>query len=168
MKWITSTFDRVLLGWYGLFAFVALIFEPLYYFGCDWNGKICPLATESSLIFYTKEIWLFYAQWDPLFYNIPLWLRVLCSIEVFIFGPLYLVVVIGLINDSSWLFPVTLLFSGALVYSTIVYFLMEIIEFLPGTNLLMVFIVNIPWTIVPILLTGRILMKVNKRTRKQD
>ena len=155
MKDLSST-DKGLVAWFCLFAFVALIFEPLYYFGCDWHGHSCVGAENNAIVDATRKIWLIYASWDPIFYDIPNWLRVLSCIEVFIFGPLYLVVAIGLWNNSPWLESVALPFCGALVYSTIVYFAMELIENIPNTNYFAVFFVNIPWTIVPILLWLRL------------
>jgi hypothetical protein len=132
-----------------LFGFVALVFEPLYYFGCDWNGLVCTNACTSSLIDAVRNVWLIYAAWDPIFLDIPLWLRVLCSIEVFIFGPLYVVVAVGLWTRGTWLRIIAQPFCGALIYSTFVYFAMEYLESVPNTNFLLVFLVNIPWTIVP-------------------
>ena len=157
-KWLKSSLDYFIFYWYCLFAFVALIFEPLYYYGCNWNGLSC--LTEGNLILhYTKHIWLFYAQWDPMFYQVPMWLRVMCSIEVFIFGPLYLLTAIGMVYDTAWFVQMSLPFAGALIYSTIVYFAMEIIENMPGTNMVVVFLVNLPWTIVPIMLVYQIVSK---------
>jgi hypothetical protein len=138
----------------------------LYYFGCNWNGELCPLASSSEIIRHTRDIWLFYAQWDPLFINIPMWLRVMCAIEVFVFGPLYLIVAIGMVSNSKWLPYIAHPFSGALFYSTLVYFAMEIIEYSPGnTNMTAIFLVNIPWTILPVLLSYRIFVIQNKNSQ---
>jgi hypothetical protein len=99
-----------------------------------------------------RDIWRIYAHWDPLFLTPPDWLKVLCTIEVFIFGPLYVMIAIGLQSNATWLKPIGYCFSGALVYSTIVYFTMEILESAQGTNFSLVFLVNCPWTFVPLLL----------------
>ena len=120
---------------------------------------MCELANSNETIQLVRSIWLIYCRWDPMFYVVPMWLRVLCSIEVFLFGPLYAVVAFGIWTKAKWLTTVTLPFSGALVYSTIVYFAMEIIESLPGTNMPIVFAVNLPWTIVPIILMYRVLQE---------
>jgi uncharacterized protein (DUF983 family) len=58
------------------------------------------------------------------------------------------------------------LFSGALIYSTIVYFVMEILEADARTNLWMIFLVNIPWTIIPILSTYRIATLIKRSQLK--
>lgn len=147
--------DTTLIAWLIVFAFTAVAFEPLYYFGCDWSSA-CPASAHSSLLSHVRDLWRIYVAWDPLFDHPPLWLRILCTIEVFVFGPLYAITAYGLYFRKPWLPVVAYCFSGALVYSTIVYFLMEALENFPGTNLLAVFLVNIPWTIVPMVLIFRL------------
>lgn len=154
--WLKSSLDYFIFSWFCLFAFVALIFEPLYYFGCDWNGLTCPLAASNDVVNHTRNLWMIYAAWDPMFYVVPMWLRVMCYIEVFIFGPLYVITVYGMYYAAPWFSSVALPFAGALIYSTIVYFAMEVIENMPGTNMWLVFAVNLPWTIIPLLLVYRI------------
>eukprot|EP01039_Chlorochromonas_danica_P006205 gene6205-6843_t len=154
--------EVLLFVWYLIFAFTALVFEPLYYFGCNWNGLTCTLAHNSPLLEIIRQIWFIYAHYDPIFYDMPLWLRILCGIEVFLFGPLYVLTAWGLYKKTPWLNFVALPFSGALIYSTIVYFAMEVLEEVEGTNLLVVFLVNLPWTIIPILLLYR-LYQIDKK-----
>ena len=149
---VFDNMEVFLIVWFAVFGFTALVFEPLYYFGCAWDGLSCPAAQSSTLMKHVQAIWHIYCQWDPLFYNPPLWLRVLCSIEVFLFGPLYCVIVYGLLYKLKWIAPLAYGFSGALIYSTIVYFLMEYYENLPNTNFVAVFLVNCPWTFVPMVL----------------
>jgi hypothetical protein len=151
-----TTLDAVLIFVFVLFGFVALIFEPLYYFGCRWQGDLCPLS-PFLVVRETGKIWNIYCHWDPLFKNVPLWLQVLCCIEVFVFGPLYLVCAFGLKYRRTWLNNIALPFCGALVYSTLVYFAMEILDIQAGTNLPLVFVINIPWTIFPIVLGYRVI-----------
>ncbi len=154
--WLQNDLDLYIFNFFVLFGFVALIFEPLYYFGCQWNGVECPLAKTNALIAVIRDIWMFYGQWDPLFKVVPLWLQVMCSIEVFIFGPLYVYVALAMKYNWQSLATIGPLFGGALIYSTIVYFAMEVLEADENTNMLMIFLVNIPWTIVPILSSYRI------------
>lgn len=148
------------------FGFIAIIFEPLYYFGCNWNLNSC-FQSSSSVIRIVGSIWSIYCQWDPLFISPPLWLKVMCTIEVFIFGPLYLITAYGLRNGKRWLSTVALPFAGALFYSTVVYFAVEYIENMPGTNMFMVILVNVPWTIVPVLLINEILNGDSKPDKVQ-
>lgn len=148
--------DVFIFAWYCLFGFVAMVFEPLYYFGCNWDGISCPLAAEYPIIGHIRDIWAIYNQFDPMFFNVPKWLQVMCMIEVFIFGPLYLIFAYGFYNKTWWLRDFALPFSGALIYSTIVYFAMEALEMVPGTNMAVVFAVNLPWTILPCLVLYRL------------
>jgi hypothetical protein len=153
-----STADKALISTLVLFSFVALVFEPLYYFGCNWSdvSDSCD-GSPYAIVRGAAVLWRIYSkQWDPMFIDIPVWLRVMCAIEVGLFGPLYAVCAFGLWRRSEWLPPVAYLFSGALLYSTIVYFAMEVIELLPGTNLPMVFLINIPWSILPVVLSWRV------------
>lgn len=147
--------DKLLISTFWVFAFTALVFEPLYYFGCDWQYSQCH-SSPFYVVRVVGEVWAIYNQWDPMFWDIPLWLRIMCAVEVLIFGPLYAVTAYGLQFRSKWLPYIALPFAGALFYSTIVYFAMEFIEDRSGTNHLMVFIVNIPWSIFPLLLCHRI------------
>ena len=159
-----TSLDYNLIAWFIVFTFTAIVFEPLYYFGCDWS-LACPAAANSSLLSNTRDLWAIYVSWDPLFDHPPLWLRVLCTIEVFLFGPLYALTAYGLYFQRPWLPAVAYSFSGALVYSTIVYFLMEILENVPGTNFTAVFLVNIPWTIVPLMLVHRLVSVPSSRLK---
>jgi hypothetical protein len=148
--------DRVLIFVFWLFAFVALVFEPLYYYGCNWELSNCQ-HSPFQIIQIVGKIWAIYDQWDPLFISIPLWLQIMCTIEVFLFGPLYAICAYGLQTKAQWLPAVALPFCGALFYSTIVYFAMEFLDPLPETNLFAVIVVNIPWSIFPVLLAWRVL-----------
>lgn len=148
--------DFTLICVFWIFAFTALVFEPMYYFGCNWDYANCATSTF-PLVAEVGEVWKIYNQWDPLFFSPPPWLKVMCTIEVLIFGPLYALSAYGLQVNACWLPYVALPFCGALFYSTVVYFAMEFIYMEPGTDPLMVFIVNIPWSIFPVLLSWRVL-----------
>mmetsp|Transcript_8606 Transcript_8606/g.12843 ORF Transcript_8606/g.12843 Transcript_8606/m.12843 type:complete len:166 (-) Transcript_8606:51-548(-) len=148
---ISMWFEKPLVMTLWLFAFVALVFEPLYYFGCDWSYEGCA-ASPHEIVVIVGNIWKIYCDWDPLFLDIPSWLRVMCIIEVFVFGPLYAICAYGLQYNAKWLPNIALPFSGALFYSTVVYFAMEFAYIVPGTNVFMVFVVNVPWSIAPVFL----------------
>ena len=172
-----TTIDQIFINIFYLFAFIALIFEPIYYYGCNWNYNQCIyyIIIEYEFINIFKyihniilDLWYFYNNsYDPLFFNIPTWLQVLCSIEVFLFGPCYFItayyynIFVKNPKNNKWYLYFILLFFGSLIYSTIVYFSMEIIENIPNTNMSMVFVVNLPWTIVPILCGSRIIYIYN-------
>lgn len=148
--------DVALARWFWLFAFCGCVFEPLYYAGCNWNGAECGDGV-------VPRIWRLYSSWDPLFLDMTapslLWLRVMCTLECVVFGPCYAAVAVGLQPfrpeglHTPWLQPLALLFSGALVYSTVVYFAMEVVlANSSGADMTMVFLINGPWTVIPCIL----------------
>ena len=119
-----AALEHVLVVSLWLFCFVALVFEPLYYYGCNWHDRnaSCDQSSNNSLVRATAKIWRIYTHWDPVFAECPLWLRVMCTVEVFVFGPLYGVCAYGLQHRIPWILQnVINSFSGALLYSTIVY-----------------------------------------------
>jgi hypothetical protein len=158
--------DDLLVIVLSIFAFTALVFEPLFYFGCNWNYDWC-MYEKFYLVSLTKKIWSIYIQWDPLFLRPPHWLKVLSCIEVFIFGPLYALSAYGLNKRKWWLPFLVLPFTGALFYSTIVYFAMEFVYTEPGTNLNYVLLINIPWSIFPLWLAYRVINITSQSSMKK-
>lgn len=180
MKLKLEVVDHTFICIFYLFAFIGLIFEPIYYFGCNWKYSQCIYYNISSYFDIFRyvhniilDLWYWYnASFDPIFLNMPLWLQVLCGIEVFVFGPCYLLtayyykIYLQCPVDNRWFLYFSLIFSGALVYSTVVYFTMEILDTVPNTNMAMVFIVNLPWTIVPILFVWRVISMYYKDSNR--
>ena len=97
-----------------------------------------------------NRIWRIYADWDPLFIRVPPFLRIMCGLEVFVFGPCYLIsaMVLRCRVLPPWFPCFSLFFSGALFYSTVLYFAYEWL-FAPSAyvNVTMVALVNAPWAI---------------------
>ncbi len=130
-----------------LFAFISFVMEIFTTFGVDLKTAADPFG----------KLWYFYASsWDPLFLNPPLYLRVMSGIDAFIFGPLYLVAAYGLARAREWVRIPGLIMVSAVVYSTLVYFGVEFIGETARANLMMVVLINIPYTIVPLLLGFRL------------
>lgn len=141
-------FDSFLVFWFSLFAVSSLVFEPFIVFGVD-------LSTTSDIF---GRTWYWYASsFDPIFVATPLWLRIMCGIDAFVFGPFYLVLIYALVRARNWIRVPALLYGAAIVYSTIVYFGYEFLDTAnrAEANLLAVFLVNVPFTIVPLLLMWR-------------
>lgn len=159
--------DRVLIISFWMFAFIALVFEPLVYFGClsaegvsvsaDWRISHCKDG-------YIQDIWRLYASWDPLFIRVPPFLRIMCGIEVFIFGPSYMICALCLSMriPPLWFPAFALFFAGSLFYSTLLYFAYEML-FAPAAfvNMSMVILINIPWSIIPIILAYRAMQMIS-------
>jgi hypothetical protein len=139
--------DRVLVAFFVLFAFTSLAMEPYVVLPVDLARATDPLG----------RLWYFYAKsWDPLFLDPPLFLRVMCAIDMFLFGPFYLVLIYAFVKRKNWIRVPGLLFVAAIVYSTIVYFAVELIGEAGRANLFWVVVVNIPYTLVPLWLGWRL------------
>tara|TARA_R110002050_G_scaffold37674_1_gene93356 strand:+ start:37 stop:462 length:426 start_codon:yes stop_codon:yes gene_type:complete len=114
-------------------------------------------------------------MFDPIFLDIPVFLRIMCVFDTFVNGPFYLATFLTFYNNLQlsifrntdrkkkwwWFYSRIMcpLSSGALIYSTLVYFGYEVWEewYVLGRNdLLWVFIINGPWTVAPIWLLWRV------------
>ncbi len=138
--------DRALIVCFGLFAFTSICMEPYITFGVDLARATGPLG----------RAWYFYARsWDPLFLEQPAYMRVMTGIDEWVYGPMYLVLIYAFVRRRTWIRVPALLFSGAVIYSTLVYFLTEFVSEGHRANLAMVTVVNIPYTIVPCVLAWR-------------
>ena len=108
----------------------------------------------------TGRLWLFYAKtFDPIFLNLPLWLRIVCSLDTILFGPFYAVSAYAFWTkqqEARWYELIALPMAGALLYSTVVYFAYEIIAESGRASLVWVFVINLPWTLAPVLLVARL------------
>jgi hypothetical protein len=142
----SPTFDRVLIAFFSLFAFTSIFMEPYVTFGVDLARATDPLG----------RAWYFYARkWDPLFLSPPVYLRVMTGIDEWVYGPMHLVLVYAFVRRRGWIRLPALLYCGAIIYSTLVYFLTEFVSEGHRANLVMVTVVNLPYTIVPCLLAWR-------------
>jgi hypothetical protein len=139
-------FDLLLVATFALFAFTSLVMEMYIVFGVD-------LRDPGSDPF--ARAWALYCTWDPIFLDTPLWLRIMCGIDGFVFGPFYLVLVWALAKERAWIQLPALLYAAAIVYSTIVYFGYEFIAEAGRADMTMVVLVNIPYTIMPLALAWR-------------
>jgi hypothetical protein len=140
-----SRSDKILVGCFALFALTSLVMEPYFVFGIDYQ-RHDPFAAG----------WRFYSQFDPAFLDRPMWLRIICAIDLFVFGPFYLVLIYAFVKQRSWIRIPALLYVSAIVYSTVLYFAWEFINERDRANLWVVVAVNIPYTLVPLWLARRV------------
>ena len=142
-------FDVLLVFFFCVFATSSLIYEQFIVFGVD-------LSTTTDIF---GRSWYWYARsFDPIFLDAPLWLRIMCTIDAYVFGAMYLVLIFAFVKGRNWIRIPALLFASTIVYSTLVYFGWEFFDEAnrEEANLLAVFVVNIPYTIVPVLLMWRV------------
>jgi hypothetical protein len=141
-------FDAVLVFFFCVFATSSLIYEQFIVFDVD-------LSSTTDIF---GRSWYWYARsFDPVFLDTPLWLRIMCTIDAYVFGPMYLVLIYAFVKGRNWVRIPALLYGAAIVYSTIVYFGWEFLDTAnrEQANPFAVFVVNIPYTIVPLLLMWR-------------
>ena len=139
--------DRLLIAFFALFAFTSICMEPYITFGVDLARATSPLG----------RAWHFYARtWDPLFLEQPAYMRVMTGIDEWVYGPMYLVLIYAFLRRREWIRRPALLYCGAIIYSTLVYFLTEFVSEGHRANLPMVVVVNMPYTIIPCLLAWRL------------
>jgi hypothetical protein len=140
-------FDLVLVAFFALFAFTSLVMEPYFVFGVDYHRAGDPFAAG----------WLLYAtRWDPAFLDRPLFLRIMCGIDLFVFGPFYFVLIYAFAKERDWIRIPGLVYVSAIVYSTVEYFAWEFIGERNRADMLMVVGCNIPYTLVPLALGWRL------------
>lgn len=148
--------DSLLLCTFSMFLFVAWLFEPLVIYLCGWEG----LPTAECQQYLTGRLWLFYAEkFDPIFLALPLWLRIVCSLDTLLFGPFYTLSLYAFATgaqEARWYELTALPVSGALFYSTVVYFAYEVLAESHRASLVWVFVINLPWTLAPLLLFVRL------------
>ncbi len=133
---------------------IAWTLEPAFYVTHRrWWPSEQPLsATEEAVL----SVWRLYTFFDPVFEDPPAWLVYMCWIEVLLFGPLYFVSAFAIARDAWWRRHVVLPFAGALLYSTLLYYLLELSHPVPHTNAAVVLLVNAPWTLLPLLLVAAV------------
>ena len=143
------TLDAVLVFFFCVFATSSLVYEQFIVFAVD-------LSTTTDVF---GRSWYWYARsFDPVFLDTPLWLRIMCTIDAYVFGPMYLILIYAFVKGRNWVRIPALLYGSAIVYSTLVYFGWEFLDERnrAEANLLAVVIVNIPYTVVPLLLMWRV------------
>jgi hypothetical protein len=141
--------DLFLVFWFCVFALSSFVFEQFVIFGVDLSTTTDPFG----------RTWYWYARsFDPVFLDPPLWLRIMCTIDGYIFGAFYPVFIYAFVRGCNWVRIPALLYGSAIVYSTLVYFGWEFLDETnrQSANLLAVVIVNIPYTLVPLLLMWRV------------
>lgn len=141
--------DAVLVFFFCVFAATSLVYEQYIVFDVD--------LSKTTDVF--GRSWYWYARsFDPIFLETPLWLRIMCTVDAYVFGPMYLVLIFAFIKACNWVRVPALVYGSAIVYSTVVYFGWEFLDARnrAEANLLAVTIVNIPYTVVPLLLMWRV------------
>ncbi len=140
-------FDLMLVAWFVVFAFTSLVMEMYITFRVDLASATDPFG----------RVWFWYANsFDPVFLDPPYFLWLMCTLDGFVFGPFYLVLIAAFVRGWNWIRLPAIIYVSAIVYSTAIYFGVEFAEEAHRADLPMVLLINIPYTIVPIVLLGRV------------
>jgi hypothetical protein len=140
-------FDLALVCCFALFAFTSLVMEPYAVFSIDLHRAGDPFAAG----------WLLYAsRWDPVFLDPPLFMKIICAFDLFLYGPFYLVLIYAFVKRRDWIRIPALLYVTAICFSTGEYFIWEFISERGRADMTMVVLVNVPYMIVPLLLAWRV------------
>ncbi len=140
-------FDLLLVAFFVVFAFTSLVMEMYIAFDVD-------LAAATDLF---GRGWHWYAvSFDPIFLDPPTFLWLMCTFDAFVFGPFYLVLIYAFVRRRNWIRVPALIYGAAIVYSTIIYFGIEVLDEAHRADLLWVFVINIPYTVVPLVLCWRV------------
>jgi hypothetical protein len=137
-----KTIRNGLILLYAVFTLTSLLFEPYIAFDAALSAhNFDPI----------RFLWRFYARhWDPLFENAPGYLRIMCGMDIFLFGTFHALATYSLIQGKRWLWPIPVaLYAGAITYSVVLYFIDEFVSNLPGTNFSMVIVLNVAYGLVP-------------------
>jgi len=141
--------DVFLVACFGVFSISSFVYEQFIIFGID--------LAEATDVF--GRTWHWYASsFDPVFLDPPLWLRIMCTIDGYVFGAFYPVFIYAFVRGRNWVRIPALIYGSAIVYSTLIYFGWEFLDTAnrAAANLPVVILVNVPYTIVPLLLMWRV------------
>jgi hypothetical protein len=122
---------------------LAILFVVLFIGWLGSDGGATFGLIDRSTGWYANEV-------DPIFRNPPSWL-VTSGWFGFAFGPLYALAAYGLFRKSPWVCYVVLPLVGMAVVANGIYLIEDLSGDVPPINLTWFYILNVPYTLVPIL-----------------
>jgi hypothetical protein len=148
--------DRFFFGCFVVFILVAFVHEPLFYYYCGWDGLRHNSCTNSTI----AAIWNGYARYDPVYFDMPLWMALMIGFDSTLLAPFYLYAAYILWTgkvDTPLFRAIAYTICGGLIYAMILYIAWEVLSANQyQTALLPVIAYNVPWGIVPLLLVFRL------------
>lgn len=145
-----------------LFTLVAFVHEPLFYLYCGWDGLRNGTCGDTAV----GRLWVSYAQADPAYFDVPLWMALMIGFDTFLLSPFYVYSIYALWHgrvDTPLYRAIGFSVCGGLVYAMVLYLLWEVLMVKQtGAQLLAVTAFNIPWGLVPLLLIVRLYWGMKK------
>jgi hypothetical protein len=148
--------DRFFFASFIAFILVAFVHEPLFYYYCGWDGLRDDSCTNETV----AAIWKGYAHYDPVYFDMPLWMALMIGFDSTLLAPFYLyaayVLWIGKV-DTPLFRAIACTVCGGLIYAMTLYLAWEILSAdRYRTALIPVIAFNLPWGLVPLLLVIRL------------
>lgn len=151
--------DRVLIPLLLLASFVALVYAPMFYLGCGWEGLALgregPCGQD-----WVGRAWLGYLQVEPLYAQAPLWLQLVNELDSCLFGWFYLLSVFVFLTRRErrdWYRGLATFMAGMMSYAMTLYFSWQILGHREtGAQLGKVLGYNGLWLLIILLLLARL------------
>lgn len=103
--------------WFFIVFFACFFFTSL---AADMANAISSPRAE-GVYFWARAVYNLYAvNNDPLLIANPSWLRAMCFLSAFVFGPFYAVLVYSFVKGKNWIRPFALVYAGMIIESMIV------------------------------------------------
>ena len=103
--------------WFFIVFFSCFVFTS---FAADMANAVSSPRAE-GVYFWARAVFNLYAvNNDPLLIANPVWMRTMCSLSAFLFGPFYIVLVYSFIKGKNWIRPFALIYAGMIIESMIV------------------------------------------------
>ena len=139
-----------------LFAATSFGMDAFGAMGIDWAHTRHPLGP--TLVEFGKTVDRVYLMTDS-----P-WVRMILGFSGFVFGPLKLVLAVGLLKDWRWVRGPGLALMGAYLYSTLVYTAVALWGPAPSLAPITLLAVTSPYAVIPAWLIVHLSRKVNAPT----
>ncbi len=119
-----------------------------------------PLSSNSPNIL-SRLIYTLYAKnTDFLLISMPLFLRIQTVISTFIFGPLNVLFVYGLIKKKNWIRIPILMYAASMIYGMFIVFGVTFLGDFQTGNLIKYLSFTLPYLIIPMVLAWRVRKKM--------
>jgi hypothetical protein len=151
--------DKLLIALFAFASFIALYYEPAFFFQCGWEGLTAG-ATGPCAQSWVGRAWLGYLQVEPLYAHAPLFVQLINEFDTFLFGWFYalsLIVFLSGRQDRDWYRFVGTFVSGMMIYAMAFYLSWEALSYHEtGAQLQAVFTYNGLWLLIFLLLLARL------------
>lgn len=156
---MTPWIDRLLIVLFALACFVSLYYTPSFLLGCGWDG-LKQGADGACSHDWIGRAWLGYTSVEPIYADLPLWLRMINEFDTYFFGWFYLLSLIVFLRgrqSHTGYRAVATFMSGMMAYAMIFYMSWELQTYRDtGANIQQVMIYNGMWVLIFVLLMIRL------------